>query len=147
MARMAGYQWAVTGAAIAFAAFVALDFGTDVWATRNGLDLLTELAGVMLVSVLFGLYGWVFAFLTAWPLFLLTTGLAETFKTRSLVYFTSSGALTGALLSLPLLALPGEDEDLRSAFEIATRVVSLCMLYGVSGAWLFWWKVIRCKPA
>ena len=144
---MAGYQWAVTGAAIAFAAFVALDFGTDVWATRNGLDLLTELAGVVLVSVLFGLYGWVFAFLTAWPSFLLTTWLAETFKTRSLIYFTISGALTGALLSLPLLALPDDASDERSILEIAARVVSLCMLYSVGGAWLFWWKAIRRRPA
>ncbi len=45
MGRMAGYHWAVTGAAAAFTVFVALDFGADAWATQSGLGLLTELVG------------------------------------------------------------------------------------------------------
>ena len=145
--KMAGYLWAVTGAAAAFAVFAAIDFAADVWAMSSGLDLLSELAGVVVISVVFGMYGWVFAFLTAWPLFFLTTSLAKTLKTSSAVYFLISGAVTGVVLSLPLLALPRDHDDQRTEFETILRVVTLCVAYGMSGAWLFWWKIIRSKPA
>jgi predicted ABC-type exoprotein transport system permease subunit len=147
MKQMTGYHWAVTGAAAAFSAVVFLKSGTDVWATHSGLTFLTELAGAMLVSVLFGAYGWVILFLIVWPLFLLTTSLANALETRSLVYFITCGALTGALLSALLLALPRETSDQHSVVGIAMWVTPSCVLYGVSGAWLFWWKAIGHKPA
>ena len=147
MKRMAGYHWAVTGAAAAFSVVVFVQFGTDVWAAHSGLDFLAELAGAMLISVLFGAYGWVILFLILWPLFLLTTSLAQALKTRSLVYFITCGGLAGALLSALLLALPRETSDQRSLTEIAMWVVPSCVVYGMSGAWLFWWRAIRHKPA
>ncbi|WP_262299436.1 hypothetical protein [Microvirga sesbaniae] len=143
---MAGYHWAVTGAAMAFSAVIFLDFGADVWKSYNGLDLLTEFADLVSAAIVFGLFGWVVAFLIVWPLFLLTTFLAETLETRSLVYFVTCGALTGALLSVLLLTLPREASDQRSLVEVAVYVASSCVICGVSGAWLFWWKVIRRKP-
>jgi hypothetical protein len=147
MAKMTGYHWAVTGAAVAFTIFVALDFGIDVWATQSGLEILSELVGVALASVLLGAYSWVVAFLAVWPLFLLMISLAERLKIGSPTYSIFAGPLTGALFSLPLLALPNEGMDQRSVFEIAMRVVPLCMFCGASGAGLFWWKIIRGKSA
>lgn len=147
MGRMAGYHWVITGAAGAFAAVVALDFGVDVWATHSGIGFLSEIAGVALVSVLFGAYSWIIAFVTVWPFFLLTISLARALDTRSLVYFITCGALTGALLSVPILFLPHEASDQRSLVEIIMWVVPSCAMYGISGAWLFWWKVVRPKPS
>lgn len=144
--RMAGYRWAVTGAALAFTAFTMIDFGEEVWATRSGSHLLSGLAEAIIISALFGAYSWGVAFLAAWPLFLMATSLARTLKTRSLLFFITFGALTGALFSVPLLALPRETGDPGSIGEVAMRIVPLCALIGVSGAGLFWWKAIRLKP-
>ena len=147
MKRLEGYHWAVTGAAATFCAVVSLKFSADVWAAHSGLELWTNLASVVFVAALFGLFGWGMAFLTLWPLFLLTMSLAEVFRTRSALYFITCGALTGALVSALLLVLPRETSDERSFVEVALWVVPTCVVYGVSGAWLFWWKVIRPKPA
>jgi len=147
MKRMAGYHWAVTGATAAFSAVAFVQFGPDVSTARSGLDFLTELVGAMLVSVLFGAYAWVILFLIVWPLFLLTTSVAQALKTRGFVYFIACGGLAGALLSVLLLALPRETSDQRSLIEIAMWVVPSCVVYGMSGAWLFWWKAIRHKRA
>jgi hypothetical protein len=144
MKRMAGYHWAVTGAVVAFTALFVLISGAKVWATHSSTELLTELAQMMLASVYFGASGWVAVFLAVWPLFFLIVSLAETLKIRSLVYFITFGALTGALLSVPLVAIPSADQ--RSLWDGAMPLVSLFALSGMSGAWLFWWKVIRHGP-
>lgn len=130
---------------MAVAMSVIIDLGADAWAIHGGTAFLAELAGVVFVSVLFGAFAWVFAFLTTWPLFLLTTSLAAALRTRSLIYFIVFGALAGALLSTALVVFLGEAMGQGSIGESVVRALPRTALYGASGGCLFWWKVGRHK--